>query len=131
MLEGKTSLLQEKLSALSEQLDRYKAAELEHQQKAERLLSSQKTLESQLAQEKRSSEEARKLALETSQEFSLENYRKMQEADESRGKETRRLERLVEEERRFREEEAGRMSDLLQEERVAREEDARRFEHRY
>ena len=51
----------------------------------------------------------------------------MQEADESREKETKRLERLLDEERGSREEEAVRMSGLLEEERVAREEEASRY----
>lgn len=129
LLDGNTSLLQEKVSVLSEQLDRYKAAELEQQQETERLLSSQKSLfESHLAQEQRSSEEARhKIAQECSQKISQEHSRKMQEADESREKETKRLERLLDEERGSREEEAVRMSGLLEEERVAREEEASRY----
>lgn len=128
MLEGKASLLQEKLSVLSEQLDRFKAGELEQQRQTERLLSSQKSLESQLAHEKYNAEEARKLALENSQKVSEELCRQRQEDDESREQEARRLKRLLEEERCFREEEAVRMSGLLEEERVAREEEARRYD---
>ncbi|CAN0363173.1 unnamed protein product, partial [Ectocarpus sp. 13 AM-2016] len=70
LLEGKASLLEEKLSALSEQIDRNKTEALQQQQDKDRLLRSQETLQSQLKEEVQSAEKARREFLENSQEIS-------------------------------------------------------------
>ncbi|CAN0099125.1 unnamed protein product, partial [Ectocarpus fasciculatus] len=70
LLEGKACLLEERLSALSGQIDRYKAETLQQQQDKDRLLRSQETLQSQLREEVQSAEKVRREFLENSQEVS-------------------------------------------------------------
>lgn len=70
LLDGKSSLLQGKLSVLAEQAGKIKAEELSQRREKERLLQCQETLQSELEREADAAESSRRELLERSEELS-------------------------------------------------------------
>ena len=129
LLGERAAHLEEKLSALVEQTDRYRSEKLGWQEERDRLQMSHENLVSRLEEEKFNSEEARKRALD--HHHSEEFYRKLHEEkmaarDEQEEGEEARLEVAVKEERVLRESEVSRMSALLERERTARDHEIKR-----
>ncbi|CAM9558824.1 unnamed protein product, partial [Scytosiphon promiscuus] len=136
LLEGKSSLLQGRLSALAEGVEKSKAEELSQRREIERLQKCQETLRSKLERETDTTEGSRRELLERSEELSRgrEKERELEAGIEAAQAKAMELTKLLNDERSLRErerisgeqeraarsEEASRLASLLEEERRAR-----------